>query len=94
MSTGALTISLPAPLADDVRAAAEARGLSPEEFVRQQIAFDIAAYDIDDDAAEDEEIAAEFDRTGIALDGEEVMAWLQSVGTANELPRPSARKVK
>lgn len=35
-----LTITLPAPLADEVRAAAEARGVSPEEYVRQQLAFD------------------------------------------------------
>ena len=96
MSSGGLTIELPPALADDVRAAAEARGISPEEFVREQIAFDIAVsgIDLDEDTAEDEEIATEFDRSGIAVDGEEVMAWLQSIGTGNELPRPRARKLK
>jgi hypothetical protein len=36
-----LTISIPAPLADEVRAAAEARGLSPEDYVRQQLEADL-----------------------------------------------------
>jgi hypothetical protein len=43
MSDGALTISLTGPLADDVRAAAEARGLTPEEYVLQQLAMDVIA---------------------------------------------------
>ena len=37
-----LTISIPAPLADEVRAAAEAQGLTPEEYVREQLADDVA----------------------------------------------------
>jgi len=37
-----LTISIPAPLADEVRAAAEARGLTPEEYIRELAADDIA----------------------------------------------------
>ena len=37
-----LTISLTGPLADDVRAAAEARGLTPEEYVREQLLDDVA----------------------------------------------------
>lgn len=43
MPADTLTISLTGPLADDVRAAAEARGLTPEEYVRQQLAWDIEA---------------------------------------------------
>ena len=42
MPADTLTISLTGPLADEVRAAAEARGLTPEDYVRQQIAWDIA----------------------------------------------------
>ena len=42
MPADTLTISLTGPLADEVRAAAEARGLTPEEYVRQQIADDLA----------------------------------------------------
>lgn len=50
MPADTLTISIPAPLADEVRAAAEARGLSPEEYVRQQLEADI---EFDKGAAED-----------------------------------------
>ncbi len=93
-----LTISIPAPLADEVRAAAEARGLTPEEYVRQQIAWDIA---IGDDDAEpafsvEEDLAAfeDYERTGMAIPGEEVEAWLRSLTTDNPLPRPRPRKLK
>lgn len=48
MPADTLTISLSGPLADDVRAAAEARGLTPEDYVRQQLAFDVAASEHDD----------------------------------------------
>lgn len=36
------TISLSGPLADDIRAAAEARGLTPEEYLRELAADDVA----------------------------------------------------
>ncbi|MGH6951123.1 MAG: hypothetical protein ACREH4_09635 [Vitreimonas sp.] len=42
MSTDALTISLTGPLAEEVRAAAQAQGLTPEEYVREQLADDLA----------------------------------------------------
>lgn len=42
MPAAPLTISIPVPLADEVRAAAEARGLTPEEYVREQLADDLA----------------------------------------------------
>ncbi len=90
----ALTISIPSPLAEDVRAAAEARGMTAEDFVLQQIAFDIALGADDDDYAEDEAISADYDRTGMAIPGEEMAAWLKSIGTDRELPRPVARRVK
>jgi len=93
-----LAISLTGPLADEVRAAAEARGLSPEDYVRQQLAWDIA---LGDEEAEDalgveEDIAAyeDFERTGIGIPGEEVEAWLRSLTTDNPLPRPRPRKLK
>lgn len=38
MSDSALTISLTGPFAEEVRAAAEARGIAPEEYVRQRLA--------------------------------------------------------
>jgi predicted transcriptional regulator len=96
MADGALTIELDGLLADEVRAAAKARGLSPEEYVRQQLAFDIALGDEfdDDDIAEDVAALAEYDRTGMGVPADEVAAWLASLGTDNELPRPRPRKLK
>lgn len=96
----ALTVSLTGPLADDVRAAAEARGMSPEEYVRLQLAADLALaddealFDADLDIEEDLAAVAEYERDGMAIPGEEILAWLRSIGTDNELPRPLPRKVK
>ncbi|MGE0742591.1 MAG: hypothetical protein AB7O98_14720 [Hyphomonadaceae bacterium] len=42
MPADTLTISLTGPLADEIRAAAEARGLSPEEYIRELAADDAA----------------------------------------------------
>jgi hypothetical protein len=94
--TDALTISIDGALAEDIRAAAEARGLAPEEYVRQQLAFDLQleALHPDDDPSIDEAIAAEYDATGIGIPGDEVLAWLHSLGTDAPLPRPQARKLK
>ncbi len=51
MPADTLTVSLPSPLADDVRAAAEARGLTPEEYIRilaaEGVAADVEAADLD-----------------------------------------------
>jgi hypothetical protein len=49
-----LTITLPAPLADEVRAAAEARGMTPDDYVRAQLAEDIAFENSDLGWGEDE----------------------------------------
>lgn len=93
-----LTISIPAPLADEVRAAAEARGLTPEEYVRQQIAWDIAIGDDDADPSfgveEDRAAFEDFERNGVGIPGDEVEAWLRSLSTENPLPRPRPRKLK
>lgn len=51
MADGALNLSLSGPLADDIRAAAEAEGMSPEEYVRQslvdRLAWEQAASELD-----------------------------------------------
>jgi hypothetical protein len=97
--TSTLTITLPASLAEEVRAAAQARGLSPEDYVRQQLAFEVAfagggdAYD-DDDIEPDLAAIADFERTGMGLAWDEVRAWMASWGTAEELPRPTPRKLR
>lgn len=42
-----LTVTLPDPLAEEVRVAAAAQGMSPEEFVRQQVVDGLAASELD-----------------------------------------------
>jgi hypothetical protein len=49
MVADALNISLTGRLADKVRAAAEAAGLTPEEYVRREVAETLAAYEHDDE---------------------------------------------
>ncbi len=99
LSKAALSIEIPAPLAEEIRAAAEARGLSPEDYVRQQLTADIArdrgaaAWD-DDDVTEDLAALADFEKTGMGVPWDEVRAWMKSWGTANELPRPAPRKIR
>ncbi len=73
MST-ALTISLTGPLADDVRAAAEARGMSPEDYVRAQLAVDIA---MDADDLDLEEDLRRLDEPGENISLEEAFAELR-----------------
>jgi hypothetical protein len=97
MPADTLTISLTGPLLDEVRAAAAARGLTPEEYVRRQLAWDIALGDDDEpDLGVEEDIAAfeDYQRTGMGIPGEEVEAWLRSLTTDNPLPRPRPRKLK
>jgi hypothetical protein len=98
MPADTLTISLTGSLLDEVRAAAEARGLTPEEYVRQQLAWDIALGEDDAEPAfgVEEDIAAfeDYERTGMGIPGEEVEAWLRSLTTDNPLPRPRPRKLK
>jgi hypothetical protein len=97
MPADTLTISLTGPLADEVRGAAQARGLTPEEYVRQQLAWDIALGDDPVEQAgveEDEAALADFERTGMGVPWEEVRDWMKSWGTANELPRPQPRKLR
>ncbi len=43
--------------------------------------------------AEDARHLAEFERTRIGVPWEEVKLWMESWGTANELPPPKPRKV-
>jgi hypothetical protein len=46
------------------------------------------------DIEEDLRRVREFERTGMAVPGHEVKAWMDSWGTANELPPPQPRKVR
>lgn len=46
------------------------------------------------DIEEDLRRLREFERTGEAVPAQDVKAWVESWGTANELPRPTPRKVR
>jgi predicted transcriptional regulator len=46
------------------------------------------------DVEEDLRRVREFERTGEAIPGAEIKAWIESWGTANELPRPQPRKLR
>ncbi|MGE0828493.1 MAG: hypothetical protein AB7O04_03980 [Hyphomonadaceae bacterium] len=98
MPSDTLTVTLPAALADDLRTAAAARGLTPEEYVRQQLAYDMALGNdsalLSEGAEEDLAAIEEFERTGEAIPAEEVFAWLQSLHTENPLPRPKPHKIR
>lgn len=97
--TSTLTIVLPASLADEVRAAAQARGVSPEEFVHLQLAFEMTFGgcdgELDDEDIESDLAAiADFESTGRGVPWDEVRAWMASWGIANELPRPKSRELR
>lgn len=98
--TEALTITLPTPLADDLRAAAEACEISVEEYVRLALsaearrASEALGWDADESWEQDIADIEEYDRTGIAVPWQEVEAWMKSWGTEKELPPPKPRKLK
>ncbi len=72
-----LTITLPAPLANEVRAAAEARGLSPEDYVRQQLESDIALEGEQDDLSWEEDFRR-LAEPGANIPAEEVFAEIRA----------------
>lgn len=81
-----LTISIPAPLADEVRAAAEARGLTPEEYIREQIADDLAFEAEFNDLSWDEDLRR-LDEPGASIPAEEVFAEIRARLEARAAPR-------
>jgi predicted transcriptional regulator len=78
-----------------LEARAEARGMTVSELLADTVEWLDAVIDIDEpDVAEDLRQLEEFERTGLAIPGDEIKAWIDSWSTANELPRPQPRKVK
>lgn len=66
MADGSLTISLDDETAEQLKAAAEAAGVSPEAYVRQAV-----VRRLEEDWAEDLRRAAEYERTGASLSVDE-----------------------
>ncbi len=93
-----LNISLSGPLAEDLRAAADACEMPVEDFVRTVLRREAAeaaeALGWNADIAEDLAALKDYDETGMAIPWEEVEPWLQSLTTDNPLPRPQPRKLK
>jgi predicted transcriptional regulator len=78
-----------------LEARAGARGLTVSEFLADAAQWLDAVIVMDEpDVEEDIRRLEEFERTGLAIPGDEVKAWIDSWGTANELPRPQPRKVE
>ena len=98
MADGALKLELTGPLADDLRAAAEACNMPVEDYLRTVLKREAA------DAAEalgwnesvDEDLAAvkDYEDTGEGIPWEEIKPWLESLTTDDPLPRPKPRKLK
>lgn len=100
MTDDGLHFNIPPPLADDLRAAADACDMSIDDCVRIALsvearrAAEALGWNEDDDPSIDEVIAAEYDRTGMAVPWEDMRDWLKSWGADNELPPPQARKLR
>lgn len=86
MPADTLTISIPAPLADEVRAAAEARGLTPEEYVCEQIADDLAFEAEFNDLSWDEDLRR-LDEPGASIPAEDGFAEIRARLEARAAPR-------
>jgi hypothetical protein len=86
MPADTLTISIPAPLADEVRAAAEARGLSPEDYVREQLADDLAFEAEYNDLSWEEDLRR-LEEPGENVPAEEVFAEIRARLEARAAPR-------
>lgn len=70
------------------------RGQDAASVVADAVALLISTVEIEGpDTSEDLRRLREFERTGEAVPGEEVMAWVESWGTENELPMPKPRKI-
>ena len=77
-----------------LRELAAERGQETSTVVADAISLLDSVIDIEGpDVEEDLRRLREFERTGEAIPGEEVMAWVESWGTANELPPPKPRKI-
>lgn len=86
MPADTLTISLTGPLADEVRAAAAARGLTPEDYIRE-LAADDAAFEAEyNDLSWDEDLRR-LEEPGANIPAEEVFAEIRARLEARAAPR-------
>ena len=106
MNVKARTIEVDAETADLLEARAAARGLSVSDFLadlacnEEALPSDLAEMRAKGEGPwspesleEDARRLAEFERTRVGVPWEEVKAWMESWGTANELPAPKPRRL-
>ncbi len=97
MADGALTIEIDEALAERLASAAASKGVDVDRFVRDALAShldstsstSIGGWNDDPDPAIDEAIAQEAERTGDLVPANEVVAWMRSWFTPDELPIPA-----
>ena len=93
MTTIRRTLDLDAETDARLRELAERRGQEASHVISDALAL-LDSADLDDpDIEEDIRRLREFERTGEAVPLEDVMAWVRSWGTPDELPPPRPRKV-
>lgn len=81
-----LTISLTGPLADEVRTAAEARGLTPDEYVHEQLVDDLAFEAEYNDLSWEEDLRR-LEEPGENIPAEEFFAEIRARLVARAAPR-------
>jgi predicted transcriptional regulator len=78
-----------------IEALAAEKGQDPAAIIADAIELLDSVVDVEGpDVEEDLRRIREFERTGMAIPGDEIKAWIDSWGTDNELPRPQPRKVR
>jgi predicted transcriptional regulator len=93
MSTVRRTLDLDPETDARLSALAAERGEDPARIVADAMVLLDSIVDIEGpDAEEDVQRLRAFERTGLAVSSADVDAWVDSWGTANELPRPRPRK--
>jgi predicted transcriptional regulator len=94
MSTVQRILELDADTDARIEALAAEKGQNASAVVADAIALLDSVIDLEGpDIREDIRRLQEFERTGEAIPGTEVNAWIESWGTADELARPQPRKV-
>ena|ERR1700761_8993025 len=107
MKANSRTIEIDATTADMLEREAKARGLSLQDFLAElarnnpdPVPSGLEAMRAagrgpwsPDALAEDMRAAADFERTGEGIPFDEVVSWMKSWGSGNELPRPKPRRL-
>jgi predicted transcriptional regulator len=95
MGTVRHTLELDSDTDERLRSLATERGQDAAGVVSDAIALLSSTIDFEElDVEEDLRRLREFERTGEAVPWDEVKAWVESWGTADELPRPQPRKLR